>query len=138
MTAATKDRDLQELPGKVRSGPMEAATKVYGGTIACINAAGNITKGATSTALTAIGVFKQSYDNSAGAAGDITADVPRGVYGPFNNSGSADQCLKKHAGANCYIVDDNTVAKTDGSGTRSKAGVIYDVDASNGVWVEFI
>ncbi|MFB0515162.1 MAG: hypothetical protein ACETWG_00985, partial [Candidatus Neomarinimicrobiota bacterium] len=33
-----------------------------------------------------------------------------------------------------YIVDDQTVAKTDGTGTRSPAGFIEDVD-SNGVWV---
>ena len=33
-----------------------------------------------------------------------------------------------------YIVDDQTVAKTNGSSTRSAAGTIVDVDAQ-GVWV---
>lgn len=39
-------------------------------------------------------------------------------------------------GSDCYIVDDQTVAKTSGSATRSVAGKIFDVDAA-GVWVNF-
>ncbi len=30
----------------------------------------------------------------------------------------------------CFIVDDCTVAKTNGSATRSRAGTVEDVDAS--------
>jgi hypothetical protein len=33
-------------------------------------------------------------------------------------------------------VDDQTVAKTDGSTTRSVAGIVRGVD-TDGVWVEF-
>ena len=36
--------------------------------------------------------------------------------------------------AGCYVVDDETVAKTNGTNTRSRAGVVVDVDAQ-GVWV---
>jgi hypothetical protein len=39
-------------------------------------------------------------------------------------------------GKQCYLVDDQTVAKTDGTNTRSPAGFVRDVDA-DGVWVEF-
>jgi hypothetical protein len=35
-----------------------------------------------------------------------------------------------------FIVDDETVAKTNGSSTRSVAGICRGVDAQ-GVWVEF-
>ena len=38
-------------------------------------------------------------------------------------------------GADCYIVDDQTVAKTNGTNTRSVAGKIIAVDA-DGVWVK--
>ena len=34
-----------------------------------------------------------------------------------------------------YIVDDETVAKTDGTATRSAAGKVVGLD-SDGVWVE--
>ena len=36
-----------------------------------------------------------------------------------------------------YIVDDNTVALTDGTSTRSRAGIIEGVDTDGGVWVRF-
>ena len=32
-------------------------------------------------------------------------------------------------------VDDQTVAKTDGTGTRSRAGIVDGIEASGGVWV---
>ena len=38
-------------------------------------------------------------------------------------------------GKTCYIVDDETVAKTDGTATRSAAGKVVGLD-SDGVWVE--
>jgi hypothetical protein len=45
-----------------------------------------------------------------------------------------------NVGKPCYMVDDQTVAKTDGTtggaATRSPAGWVRDVDA-DGVWVEF-
>ena len=39
-------------------------------------------------------------------------------------------------GNNCYVVDDQTVAKTNGTNSRSVAGKVHDVDAI-GVWVDF-
>ena len=35
-----------------------------------------------------------------------------------------------------YLVDNQTVAKTNGTNTRSAAGVVRGVDAE-GVWVQF-
>lgn len=137
MTAATKDRDTQRMPGQLRGPfPLAAAVKCFAGTIACLDTSNNMTKGATSTGLTAIGVFDATYDNSAGAAGAIQGQVLRGIFGPFANSSAADLIENKNIGGTCYIVDDQTVAKTDGSSTRSKCGVIHYVDA-NGVWVNF-
>ena len=67
------------------------------------------------------------------SAGDLTVDYRPGVY-RFANSSGADAIAKADIGAKCFIVDDQTVAKTDGTGTRSPAGIIDGVDA-NGVWV---
>jgi len=52
----------------------------------------------------------------------------------YDNSGSSDAIAQDDIGANCYMVDDQTVALTNGSAARSVAGKIVDVDAS-GVWV---
>ena len=52
-----------------------------------------------------------------------------------HNSSSADLIEGDDIGKTAYIVDDETVALTDGSSSRSAAGTIYDVD-DLGVWVE--
>lgn len=136
MTAATKDRDTQEVTGRFRAFPMAAAAKVYAGTIAALDAAGNLNKGITATTLKTVGVFDQPYDNTSGGAGAITGEAKRGIFGPFANSAAADLIANTDIGATCYIVDDSTVAKTNGTATRSAAGVVHLVDTA-GVWVRF-
>ena len=59
----------------------------------------------------------------------------RGLHGIVVHV-AGDAIVLSDVGADCYGVDDTTVAKTDGTGTRSVAGVIRDVDAV-GVWIEF-
>lgn len=136
MTAAISDRDTREVPGRTRGFPLEAATKIYGGTISCLNAAGNLTKGATSTTLKCVGVSQQSYDNSVGVAGAVVGETKVGVFGPFANSANADAVALTDIGSDCYIVDDSTVAKTNGANTRVVAGKVWYVDAK-GVMVKF-
>lgn len=137
MTAATKDRDTQEMAGRDRPFPMAAGAKVFAGTIAALDAAGNVNKGITATTLKCVGVFQRPYDNTGGAAGAITAEARLGVFGPFANSSAGDLIADTDIGTTCYIVDDQTVAKTNGTATRSAAGTVYKVDTS-GVWVRFI
>jgi hypothetical protein len=112
-----------------------AAVKILAGTIVMLNAAGNATGGATATGQIADGVAMETIDNSGGAAGALKIRVEKGVF-CFENSTSTDAITKAEIGDTCYIVDNQTVAKTDGSATRSAAGKIVDVDAE-GVWVDF-
>lgn len=135
MPQLTSDRDTVRRPDGDYEYPMEANTIGYAGAIACINATGRLTRGATATTLKSVGVFSARADNSTGAAGVIKGKVRRGTF-RFNNSASTDQITLADVGSTCYVVDDNTVAKTSGSNTRSAAGVVADVDA-DGVWVRF-
>lgn len=136
MTATTKDRDTLRRTGDRRSFNLPAGVKVLAGTIACVDSSSNLVMGSTSTSLTAVGVFEQTVDNTTGAAA-VTVTVPTGIYGPFANSTSTDLIEVKNIGGTCYIVDNQTVAKTNGTNTRSKAGEIHQVDAE-GVWVQFL
>lgn len=130
---ATANRNTPRRVGEgARSYPMAATAHGYAGTIAVLDS-GYCTPGATGTGLIALGVFDAEADNSAGANGDITASVQRGVF-RFDNSADADEIALSDIGQLCYIVDDITVAKTDGTASRSVAGVIDDVD-DDGVWV---
>lgn len=134
MTALTKDRNTVCRDGVQFSDPVAAAVVIFAGSLVCLNASGYAVPGSTSTTLKARGVAQEQVDNSAGAAGDLAIETRRGVF-PFANSTSTDEITRADIGASAYIVDDQTVAKTSATNTRSVAGVIRDVD-SNGVWVE--
>lgn len=134
MAALTADRNTPLRDALEFSFPVAAATKLFAGSLVCINSSGFLTKGAVSTTLKAVGVCQNVADNTAGANGAIQGKVRRGCH-RFANSTAGDLITLADVGASCYIVDDQTVAKTNGTSTRSVAGVIRDVD-SDGVWVE--
>lgn len=136
MAAATTDRNTRQRAGLVRAFPMAAATKIPAGVIACVSASGVLTNGATALNLKAVGVPQSTLDNSAGAASAFMGEVHGGVWGPFGNSAAADQITLAEVGSDCYIVDNQTVAKTNGTSTRSVAGKVWDV-TTEGVWVQF-
>ncbi|MGZ8221769.1 MAG: hypothetical protein ACXWT0_08995 [Methylobacter sp.] len=130
--ALTKDRNTISRSGQQFSYPL-AAVKVYAGSIGVINASGHLTKGATATGLKCVGRIKAQIDNSAGVAAAVNGEVENGIF-CWKNSADADAITLTEVGTVCYIVDDETVAKTSGTGARSPAGIIEDVD-SGGVWV---
>jgi predicted RecA/RadA family phage recombinase len=66
----------------------------------------------------------------------VSVKTRRGVF-RFANSAAGDAIGRTEIGKTVYVVDDQTVAKTDNSGARPAAGKCFDVDA-NGVWVEFL
>ncbi|GMV76440.1 MAG: hypothetical protein AMXMBFR78_33890 [Rubrivivax sp.] len=135
MAALTADRLTPRRDGKRVSLPVAASTRLYAGSLVCLNATGYATKGAISTTLKAVGVAVEAADNSGGANGAINVEVERGTW-RFGNSSGGDLIALADVGSVCYVVDDQTVAKTHNTNTRSVAGTVRDVDAA-GVWVEF-
>lgn len=134
MAALTADRNTPKRESVDFEFPLAASTKLFAGSIACINTSSLLTKGAVSTTLKTVGVMQATADNSAGLASAIRGKVRRGTF-RFLNSSAGDLIALADVGADCYIVDDQTVAKTNGGSTRSVAGKIRDVD-TDGVWVE--
>lgn len=132
--ALTKDRDTQSKEGKLFDTPIAAATTIYAGALVALNAAGDAVPGSEAATLTAHGRAEATVLN-AGAAGDKTVLVKKGVFS-FANSAGADQITRAEIGDDCFIVDDQTVAKTDDGGSRSVAGRVEDID-NRGVWVKF-
>ena len=133
MTALTRDRDTPRLEGDIFEHGVAAATVLFGGSLICFNAAGYLVPGSTATTLIAAGRCERRVDNSGGAAGDKLGKVRPGNY-RFDNSTSTDAITIAEIGDDCFIVDDQTVAKTNGTNTRSRAGKVVAVDAL-GVWV---
>jgi hypothetical protein len=133
MTALAADRSTLQKPGEAFVLPVAAAVTIYAGSLVAINAAGNAQPGATATGLKVVGRAEEQVNNSFGAAGDLTVTVRRGVF-KFEND-TSDPVTVATLLEDCYIVDDQTVAATSGSSTRSRAGQVIQVDP-DGVWVD--
>lgn len=133
MAALTEGRLIKEREGEIFSRAMAANAVVHLGALVCLSATGYATPGAVATTLIADGVSREYMDNTGGADGAKRVQVKKGTF-PFKNSAAGDAITIAEIGDNCFIVDDQTVAKTNGGATRSVAGKIVDVDAQ-GVWV---
>jgi hypothetical protein len=132
MVALTSERNTRLRIGDLRVEQMAATVKIWGGSLVMRNAAGYLTKGATATGCVGVGRAEKTVDNT-GAAGAASVEYRLGTF-LFANSAAGDLITIADIGKVCFIVDDQTVAKTDGTATRSRAGIVDAVDAT-GVWV---
>ncbi|ADE10470.1 hypothetical protein [Sideroxydans lithotrophicus] len=132
--ALVAERDTHMQDGEVISAPIAANVKAFAGGLAAANATGYATPGAVAATLTYLGRFEETVDNTGGAAGAKNVQIRRGKAFKFKNSG-ADAVTQASLGKACYIVDDETVAATNGAGARSAAGIVVGLDA-DGVWVQ--
>lgn len=124
-------RNTKERVGDVSAFPVAAATTIHQGSLVVL-AAGYAAPGSTATGLIAVGRAEET--TAAVAAGDAQVRVKRGTF-QFANSAAGDLIAQADVGADCYVVDDATVAKTSAANTRSVAGKVVAVDA-DGVWVQ--
>lgn len=130
--ALTTERKTPRRDSKLLVVPVAANAVIYAGALAVANGSGYAAPGSTAATLTYLGRAEESVDNTGGSNGDKSITVSRGPF-QFKNSGS-DPVTQASFGKVCYIVDDETVAATDGTGTRSAAGIVTGID-SDGVWV---
>lgn len=131
----TADRNTPRITGELKVLAAAAGVLIFAGAIVMRDASGNAVKGQAALGLHGVGIAQARVDNSAGIAGAADVPVRGGVY-RIDNSTGGDEITAAHVGKVAYAVDDHTVALTDGSSTRSPAGIIVGVDAL-GVWVDF-
>ncbi|ADZ72409.1 hypothetical protein [Polymorphum gilvum] len=129
-----KERQTPMRIPDYESHPLAAGVKIHAGALVVLDA-GLAKPGYTATGLVSLGRAERTVDNTAGAAGDARVEVLRKRTFLFANL-EADPVALADVGKTCFVVDDETVAKTDGTGTRSPAGRVAAVDPS-GVWVDF-
>lgn len=129
MAQLTQDRNTPRRDeGGIKSLGVAASQLIYGGALVARNAAGYAVEGSTALGLHGVGRAEERVDNSSGAAGDLAIKVREGIF-RYANSSAGDAIAIADIGKVAYIVDDQTVAKTSGSGTRSPAGIVADVDS---------
>lgn len=136
MVALTQDRGtLERIAARNFSIPAAASKVFYAGAILALDTAtGYGTPGATATTLRGLGRVRRAVTSPA-TPGTVNVEYERGLF-RYSNSSAADLITRADIGTTAYMVDDQTVAKTNGSNTRSAAGIIRDVD-DLGVWIEF-
>jgi hypothetical protein len=135
MAALTAARNTPAAQGDIRSIPLAAGAKVYAGGMVQIASASALGVAAVATATNVtVGRAEATVDNTGGAASALSVKVRRGVF-RFANSAAGDLIARTEIGKAVYVVDDQTVAKTNNAGARPQAGICFDVDAQ-GVWVE--
>ncbi len=135
MTALTADRLVLQKEGRFRCLPVAAGAIIHAGSIVAVNAGGLAVVASAAPGLTAVGRANQPARNATTTDGAVSVLVERGVFAYANATG-ADALTRAAIGATCYLVDDQTVAATNGTNSRSPAGRVFDVDG-DGVWVEF-
>lgn len=118
--------------------PLLAAALILQGTFAVIDNTGygiasDDVGGADQVCL---GVWDGSAENT-GADGDVHGLVRRNKQFLLRNS-ATDPVSQADLGVQVYIEDNQTIAKTDGTGTRSLAGRFmgFDTQYEDCVWVE--
>jgi len=135
MTATTSDRNTAYRDTDLLAVAVAANAVIPAGVIVAANATGFATNGATATTLTALGRSEEAVDNTGGADGAKSIVVRRNKAFKFGNL-AGDLVSQASLGKVCYIADNQTVAATNGTNTRSVAGTVLGVEA-DGVWVEF-
>lgn len=117
-----------ELVGKVE--------QVYQGGRATIDTStGLVAKAFASTTLVPIGNYVEDQLTVSGQK--VLIDLDHEVVARwYANSASTDLIAAAQIGSDCFLVDDQTVAKTSATSTRSVAGRVWGVDSVKGVLVQ--
>lgn len=103
--AVTDNQLITRSDGSKGSGPVAASTKLYGGTLAFINEAGNIDDDTATGQSRFAGVNIEYVDNTSGAAGDLSAEF--WLDGVFTLTGSGFALTD--VGSDVYATDNYTV-----------------------------
>lgn len=133
MTALVQDRNTPWRDGELVVLPVAANARIFAGSLVCTNATGYVAPGAVATTLAYIGMADEFVDNTGGADGALTVRVRRYKAFKWANEAS-DPVTVASLGRPCFVMDNQTVAKTNGTNTRSQAGIVLGVEP-DGVWV---
>lgn len=130
--ALSASRNTPRRDGVSTAIGLAANVTCHQGGIVVVDATGYAMPAKTALNLVAMGIAELSATNGA-VAGEVRAQVRSGTF-RFGSAGGPDQIGQAQLGRVVYLVDDETVAATNGTNTRSPAGVCVDIDPA-GIWV---
>lgn len=124
--------------GELMTIPLLAAAVILQGTFAVVDDTGHgiASDDVGGADQICLGIWDHSAENT-GANGDLLGLVRRNKQFLVRNS-TADPVTQADFGIQVYVEDNQTIAKTDGTATRSLAGRFmgFDTQFEDCVWVE--
>lgn len=136
MAALAADRNTPRATPGIRRIPVAASVTIYVGALVAVDTSGYARPARVSTTDKVVGRAMARVTNGA-VAGAVSVDVQSDEVAYYGNSAAGDAITAADIGSDCYVVDDQTVAKTNGTNTRCRAGKIYNVTTAEGVGVRF-
>lgn len=140
MTATNTSISTEYRDGILIAVPLAAMAAVLMGTFAVVGEDGYAVASEDVGAIgqTCIGIWDNDAENP-NAAGTVNGIAHRGKQFLVANS-AVDPVTQADFGAPVYIEDNQTIAKTDGAGSRSLAGRFmgFDTQYTGSVWVEIV
>lgn len=127
--ATTGERNTTQREGEIFAYDLAENARIHKGALVVIDA-GYAKAGFEGAALKTVGIAMDTADN---VLGDTIVKARTGTF-LFRNATGADEITRADIGAECFVLDDETVAKTDAGGTRSVAGRIRTIEGAN-VWI---
>lgn len=134
MTAATSNVDTARygedaVIRKLFALPVAASTHIYQGTIVALNASGYLVPASADPSLFVVGVAQEEIDNNPGSNGDLDCKVERGAFA-FVNSSSTAAVSSADVGRVAFALDDQTISRTNTSGTLPACGKVIGIQDS--------
>jgi len=132
MSALTRDRATPYREGIEVEYPVATNTKIYAGSLVCVNAAGYAVPAADTSGFQFAGVAMEQTDNSGGSDGAQIVKLRRAGVFEFD----AVSLTQAMVGLDMYAKDDHTFADTAGATNHIKVGrLVKYVSATKG-WVD--
>jgi hypothetical protein len=134
--ALSADRATKTMSKGLRSRGVAASVTIYAGAMVAIDTDGYARPARASTTDKVVG-YNDGNKVVGTTAGAKSIEIQNDENAWFANSADADAITAADIGYDCYAVDDQTVARTDATGTRVRAGKVVDVSSTHGVLVDF-
>lgn len=132
MTALSSDRLTSYREGIELDFPVAADTKIYAGSMVCVDADGYAVPAADTSGYLFLGVALEQVDNSAGADGAKNVRVRRTGVFEFD-AASITQAM---IGDPMYAVDDQTFDDAAGPTNDIKVGILVKYGSATKGWID--
>jgi predicted RecA/RadA family phage recombinase len=132
MAALTKDRATPYRDGIEIEFPVAANSKIYSGSLVCVDTNGYAMPAEDSPGLKFVGVALEQVDNTEGASGGKIVRLRRTGVFEFD-AASITQAM---VGTSMYVSDDHTVDDSAGPTYDVRVGMLVKYVSSTKGWID--